>query len=122
MRSLVFLRGLAAFCLVATFTAAFGQTYNAYQLFTPANVRVSTNGTGTGSSENTFNTKTLNLSCPSPVHAWISSTPDQNGNVLVDNYIGLSVGNSKAINICTNGTDYEGMPNCFNSTYGNEAS
>jgi hypothetical protein len=126
MKSSGLLRGLVASCLVATFSAAFGQTnYNAYQLFTPANVRVSTNGTGTGSSANTFNTKTLNLSCPQTVRAWISSSPDASGNVLVDNYIGLSVNganDANPINICKNGTDFEGMPNCFNTTYGNEAS
>lgn len=120
MKSSGFAQGLAAVCLAATATAVFGQ--NAYQIFTPANVRVSTSGTGTGASANIFNTKTLNLSCPSPVHATISSTTDGSGNVLVDNYISLSVAGATPVNICRNGTEFEGEPNCFNSTYGNEAS
>jgi uncharacterized repeat protein (TIGR01451 family) len=120
MKSLSFRRGLPAVCLAASVTAAFGQ--NSYQIFTPADVRVSTSGTGTGANANNFNTKTLNLSCPAGPHATISSTSDGSGNVLVDNYISLSVGGAKSVNICSKGSEYEGMPNCFNATYGNEAS
>ncbi|MGC2399873.1 MAG: hypothetical protein WA510_08820 [Acidobacteriaceae bacterium] len=120
MKSLGFRRGLPAICLAATVTGAFGQ--NAYQIFTPANVRLSTTGTGTGANANIFNTKTLNLSCPSPVHATISSTTDGSGNVLVDNFITVGVPGANQVNVCRNGTEYEGQPNCFNSTYGDEAS
>ena len=122
MKCSVFAQGLAAVCLAATATATLGQ--NAYQIFTPANVRLSTSGTGYGASAVTFNTKTLNLSCPSPVHATISSTTDGTGNVLVDNYITLSVAGSAPVDICRNGTTENGgrQQNCFNPTYGSEAS
>jgi uncharacterized repeat protein (TIGR01451 family) len=120
MKSSAFLQRLAAVCLAATSTAVFGQ---AIQIFTPANVRYSTSGTGYGASAVTFNNKTLNLTCASPIHATISSTADGTGNVLVDNYISLSVGGATPIDICRNGTtENGGQQNCFNSTYGEEAS
>ena len=53
MKSSVFPAGLAAMCIAATASAVSGQT--AIQLFSPANVRVSTQGTGYGANENTFN-------------------------------------------------------------------
>ena len=120
MKSSVFVQGFAAICLAATATAVSGQ---AVQIFTPANVRYSTSGTGYGANAMTFNTKTLNLTCTAPIHATISSTADGNGNVLVDNYISLSVGGSKPVDICRNGTtENGGQQNCFNPTYGSEAS
>ncbi len=114
------MQGFAAVCLAATATALSGQ---AVQIFTPANVRYSTSGTGYGAKAVTFNTKTLNLTCTAPIHATISSTADGNGNVLVDNYISLSVGGSKPVDICRNGTtENGGQQNCFNPTYESEAS
>jgi uncharacterized repeat protein (TIGR01451 family) len=120
MKSSAFVQGFAAVCLAASATAVSGQ---AIQVFTPANVRYSTSGTGYGANAVTFNTKTLNLTCTAPIHATISSTADGNGNVLVDNYISLSVGGSTPIDICRNGTtENGGQQNCFNPTYGSEAS
>jgi uncharacterized repeat protein (TIGR01451 family) len=105
MKSPVLLQSLAAICVAATASPAFAQSI---QLFSPVNVRVSTSGTSY-SSPNTFNTIPLNLSCPSSPHALVSSSADGTGNVLVDNYISLQVGEADPVNIC-NG-------NCFNSNY-----
>lgn len=121
MKSSVLLQGLAAVC-IATASAASGQ--NAIQLFSPANVRVSTQGTGHGDDAKTFNSTILNLNCAvSPVHAVISSSPDGNGNVLVDNFISLGINGKTAVDICKHGTsedDYQ-QQNCFNTTYESEA-
>jgi uncharacterized repeat protein (TIGR01451 family) len=116
------LRGLAAVCIAATASAVSGQ--NAVQLFSPANVRVSTQGTGYGDKANTFNSTILNLNCAvSPVHAVLSSSPDGNGNVLVDNFVSLSVGGATPVDICKNGTSENGgQQNCFNPNYASPAS
>jgi uncharacterized repeat protein (TIGR01451 family) len=120
MKSSVLLQGLAVVC-IATASAASGQ--NAIQLFSPANVRVSTQGTGHGDDAKTFNSTILNLNCAvSPVHAVISSSPDGNGNVLVDNFISLGINGKTAVDICKHGTsedDYQ--QNCFNTTYASQA-
>ena len=100
----------------------FGQT-TAVQLFSPANVRPSTQGTGYGTSENLFNTTILNLTCPSAPMAKISSTADGTGNVLVDNFITFNAVGGTPADICSNGTVENGnQQNCFNSNYGSEAS
>lgn len=116
------LQGLVAVCIAATPSAVFGQ--NAIQLFSPANVRVSTQGTGHGDSAKTFNSTILNLKCDaSPVHAVLSSSPDGNGNVLVDNFISLSVNGKTPVDICKYGTtENGGQQNCFNTTYASQAS
>ena len=116
------LQGLAAVCIAATASAVSGQ--NAIQLFGPANVRVSTQGTGHGNQANTFNSTMLNLNCAaSPVHAKLSSSPDGNGNVLVDNYISLGVGGGSPVDICSGGTMEDGnQQNCFTTSYGSQAS
>jgi hypothetical protein len=121
MKSSVLLPCLAAIC-IATASAASGQ--NAIQLFSPANVRVSTQGTGHGDDAKTFNSTILNLNCAvSPVHAVISSSPDGNGNVLVDNFISLGVNGKTAVDICKHGTsEDDGQQNCFNTTYASQAS
>jgi uncharacterized repeat protein (TIGR01451 family) len=110
MKSSVLLQSLAAVCIATTAYTASAQSI---QLFSPVNVRVSTQGTSY-SSPNTFNTTLLNLSCPSSPQAAISSSADGTGNVLVDNYISLQVGEADPVNIC-NG-------NCFNSWYQTQAS
>jgi uncharacterized repeat protein (TIGR01451 family) len=121
MRSSGFLQGLAAVCIAATASAVSAQT--AIQLFGPVNVRPSTQGTGYGNQAKTFNSKMLNLSCPSPVHATISSSPDGNGNVLVDNYVSLSVGGNGPVNICRNGVEENGgQQDCFTTSYQSQAS
>jgi uncharacterized repeat protein (TIGR01451 family) len=116
------LQGLAAVCIAATASAVSGQ--NAIQLFSTANVRVSTQGTGYGDKANTFNSTILNLNCAvSPVHAVLSSSPDGNGNVLVDNFVSLSVGGATPVDICKNGTSENGgQQNCFTPTYASPAS
>jgi uncharacterized repeat protein (TIGR01451 family) len=121
MKSSAVLQGLAAFCIAATASAVSGQ--NAIQLFSPANVRVSTQGTGHGDEAKTFNSTILNLNCAvSPVHAVLSSSPDGNGNVLVDNFISLGVNGKTAVDICKHGTsEDDGQQNCFNSTYASQA-
>jgi uncharacterized repeat protein (TIGR01451 family) len=110
MKSPVLLQSLAAICVAAT---AFSASAQSIQLFGPVNVRVSTQGTSY-SSPNTFNTTILNLSCPSSPQAKISSSADGTGNVLVDNYISLQVGDADPVNICSG--------NCFTSDYQNKAS
>jgi uncharacterized repeat protein (TIGR01451 family) len=78
---------------------------------------------GYGNQAKTFNSKMLNLSCPSPVHATISSSPDGNGNVLVDNYVSLSVGGNGPVNICRNGVEENGgQQDCFTTSYQSQAS
>lgn len=89
-------------------------------------VRSSTNGSSV-TQPNTFNSATINLSCPaSGIHAVLSSTPDGSGNVLVDNFIRITVTNGNTVvsgpaNVCRGGT-MEPTPsgtqnNCFNATY-----
>jgi uncharacterized repeat protein (TIGR01451 family) len=120
MRSSGFLQGLAAICIAAATSAVSAQT--AIQLFGPVNVRPSTQGTGHGSQAKTFNSTMLNLSCPSPVHATISSSPDGNGNVLVDNYVSLTVGGKSAVNICRYGVEEDwGQQDCFTDSYKSHA-
>jgi hypothetical protein len=122
MKISVVLQGLVAVCVAATASAVSGQ--NAIQLFSPANVRVSTQGTGHGDQAKTFNSTIVNLNCAaSPVQAIISSSPDGNGNVLVDNFVSLSVGGATPVDICKNGTtEDDGQQNCFNTTYASQAS
>jgi uncharacterized repeat protein (TIGR01451 family) len=125
MKSSVLLRGLAAVCIVTTASAVSAQ--NSIQLFGPADVRVSTNGTGYGSNENVFNTKILNLSCPSSPTGILSSTTDGTGNVLVDNFITLSVTAGSSTtgpwDICLGGTVENGnQKNCFTTGYSGNAS
>jgi uncharacterized repeat protein (TIGR01451 family) len=122
MKISAFLQGLAAVCIAATALAVSGQ--NAIQLFSPANVRVSTQGAGYGDQAKTFNSTILNLKCAaSPVHAVLSSSPDGNGNVLVDNFISLSVNGATSVDICKHGTtEHDGQQqNCFNTTYESKA-
>lgn len=99
---------------------------NSIRLFDPVNVRASANGTGFGSSAVTFNSATLNLNCSaSPITAVLSSSGDNNGNVLVDNNVQVSVtsasSNTGPVNVCRGGTA-DSSPdgpsqNCFTSSY-----
>ncbi|HMH14247.1 MAG TPA: DUF11 domain-containing protein [Edaphobacter sp.] len=87
-------------------SAAFAQ--NSILVFDSENVRSSTQGTGFGQSDMIFNSSPLLLNCGSgPVHAVLSSTPDGTGNVLVDNFINLTVttpsGSTGPVNICRGG-------------------
>ncbi len=121
IRSSAVLQGLAALCLAAAASAVTGQN-TAIQLFGPANVRTSTQGTGYGNAAVTFNTTNLNLSCTAPIQAVLSSTPSGTGNVLVDNFITLSVDGGTATNLCRGGTnEHGGQQNCFTTAYGSKA-
>ncbi len=132
----MFLPKTRTLALVAAATLISGSGYhafaqNALQLFGSTYVRASTSGAST-STPVTFNSATANLTCPSgsPITAVLSSTADGTGNLLVDNYVNLTVttSSSKAgpTNVCrggtvdtaTNGT----QNNCFNATYRSAAS
>jgi hypothetical protein len=101
----------------------------AIKLFNEINVNASNNSAGFANPY-TFNSAPLTLSCPAGATAKLSSTPDGAGNVLVDNYITLSVngtlvptptGTGPAGNVCTGGPSdsFGGLqyPDCFSSTY-----
>jgi hypothetical protein len=94
---------------------------NSIQLFGPVNVRASVDGTSYDA-PNTFNSTTLNLTCPASPTGVISSA--NGGNVLVDNNMQLSTSSPSItgpVNICTGGTvdstDNGLSQNCFTSTY-----
>jgi Bacterial Ig-like domain (group 3) len=98
---------------------------NSIQLFGPVNVRLSSNGTGFGSSAVNFNSTTLNLTCSAePITAVLSSTADGTGNILVDNNINVTVTAGTTAtgptNICTggvNGSPAGSFQNCFAGGY-----
>jgi hypothetical protein len=118
----------ATILVLLTFSlTAVGQT--PIQLFGSTFVRASSTGTTTANPV-TFNSATVNLSCPSSgVTAVLSSTPNGLGNPLVDNFIQVTVtaGSTKTgpTNVCRGGTSESGQSgtqmNCFNSTYQNAA-
>jgi uncharacterized repeat protein (TIGR01451 family) len=116
--------------IAAWFTAAASvanaQT-NSILVFGPADVRLSTTGTGFGQSAAVFNSSSLLLNCGSaPIHAVLSSTPDGTGNVLVDNFINLTVTTPNGVstgptNICRGGV-FDTSPtgrqlDCFTAAY-----
>jgi len=99
---------------------------NFVKLFDATHVRSSTDGTST-TQPNTFNSATVNLTCAegSQVSVILSSTPDGFGNVLVDNFVKVSVtvgsSTSAPTNVCRGGTTEPGstgvQTNCFNEAY-----
>ena len=108
-------------CVVPTISAQ-----NQIQVYGPVDVRLSADGTGYGSSAVVFNSSTLNLNCSaSPVTAVLSSTPDSKGNLLVDNFINLTVTSASSttgpVNVCSGATStsaYGVIPgSCFTSSY-----
>jgi hypothetical protein len=115
MKSSVVLQGLAALCIAAAGSPVFAQ--NSVQLFGPVTVRYSTSGTNP-QNPNVFNSANLNLSCAtSPIVAKLSSSSDGTANVLVDNFITLSVGGSTAVDICSGGNQDNNLQNCATDTY-----
>ncbi|QNI33160.1 Ig-like domain repeat protein [Alloacidobacterium dinghuense] len=118
--------GTIIFCLFFSHSASEAQT--PIKIFDPVNVRSSANGTGYGASAVTFNSATINLSCPStPIAAVLSSSTDGTGKVLVDNFINLTVNSLSGVpivgpvNVCRGGTA-DSTPsgpvqNCFTSSY-----
>ncbi len=125
MHRVPFLR-IAATIVCAIAAAPFMSGQNSIQLFGPVNVRSSASGTGFGESAVNFNSANLVLNCnASPIQAVLSSTPDGTGNVLVDNFINLTVTAGETTtgptNVCRGGIS-EGTPDgtqqdCFTSGY-----
>jgi Bacterial Ig-like domain (group 3) len=108
---------------ISVVPATFAQ--NSIRVFGPVNVRQSATGTGFGADAVRFNSATLNLSCPSPVTAVLSSSADSTGNVLVDNNVQITVtpesSSANAVNVCRGGTT-DNTPNgpsqnCFTKSY-----
>jgi hypothetical protein len=94
---------------------------NSIQLFGPVNVRASVNGTSYDA-PNTFNSTTLNLTCPASPTAVLSSL--NGGNVLVDNNLQVSTSSPSVTgptNVCTGGTSDSTSngtsQNCFTTAY-----
>lgn len=122
-------RYTSALVCFAVFTPAI-LAQNSILVFSPVNVRLSANGTSY-SSPNTFNSATLNLSCPAgiPIVATLSSTASGTGNVLVDNFVSVAVGSNGSlgtpVNVCTGGTSDSTQngtsQNCFNTNYQSSA-
>ena len=99
---------------------------NPIQLFGPVNVRASNTNTSYRS-PNTFNSTTLNLTCPASPTALIASA--NGGNVLVDNNIQVSTASPSVTgptNVCAGGTsdstDNGPSADCFTATYQSAAS
>ena len=131
MKHVAFLRTIVGVaCTLGAASNLHAQT-NSILLFGPTNVRSSTNGIGFGATQGAFNSSTQSLNCgSSPIRAVLSSTPDGTGNVLVDNFINLTVttssGAGSPINVCRGGTS-ESTPNgnqldCFTANYQTPAS
>lgn len=133
MRPIPVLQRLATLGFAIAATSAifgFGQT-NSIQLFSPVNVRPSAAGTGFGQSAVTFNSSNLVLNCSaSPIQATLSSTADNTGNVLVDNYVYLTVTAGSTTtgptNVCRGGvsddTPQGVLQDCFTASYRAQAS
>ena len=109
----IFLTALAS-CFVFTSHQIAAQT--SIQLFGPVNIRQSATGTSDQSPVN-FNSNTLNLTCGGSPSAMLSSSADNSGFVLVDNFINVTVtaGGVTAgpTNVCRGGVDN----NCFATAY-----
>jgi hypothetical protein len=105
-------------------TAAVG----AIRIFDPLNV-ANSNPSATLNSLVTFNSQTLMLSCPAGPSAKLSSSPDGNGNVLVDNFLTFNFGSNLVPQTSTNGLVGNvcpanlgnpvdgGQADCFTSAY-----
>lgn len=125
MKNARFLRNVAiAASMVLTASAVVAQT-NSIQLFGPVNVRLSANGTS-NSNPNIFSSTTVQLSCPAgaPIKAVLSGPPNPNGlngNLLVDNYVNLTVTAGESVtgptNICQGGVSESGYNDCFTTGY-----
>ena len=132
MKKARFLRCVAlAGCVFSAASALFAQ--NSIQLFGPVNVRLSANGTS-NANPNIFSSTTLQLSCPAgaPITAVLSGPITSSGpeNLLVDNYVNLTVTTSGAeedptvgpTNVCRGGVSEGGYNDCFTTGYQGPAS
>jgi len=121
------LRLAATAALAATsLSTAFAQ--NGVLVLPPVYVAVS-NASASASNPVTFGTNSVTLSCPQTgISAFVSSTGDGSANVLVDNYINLSVAHgtgtpSTPVNICSGGVvEGSGQNDCFTTGYQTPAS
>jgi uncharacterized repeat protein (TIGR01451 family) len=120
---LVYIAAVSSSLLLGS--SEYSTAQNAVKLFGSTHVRSSTDGTSS-SQPNAFNSATVSLTCDTsaPIHAVLSSTPDGTGNVLVDNYINVTVSGattSGPANVCRGGNIESGpsgeQNNCFNATY-----
>ncbi|MGA7706465.1 MAG: Ig-like domain-containing protein [Acidobacteriaceae bacterium] len=121
MKKSSFLRhSLVVACMALVVPALSAQT--SIQLFGPVNVRASVDGT-TYDAPNTFNSNTLNLTCPGSPTGVLSSA--NGGNLLVDNNIQVSTSSPSMTgptNVCTGGTADGSNADCFTTTYQSAAS
>ena len=126
MKQSALLRALTiAACFSATASGAYAQT-NSILVFGPENVRLSSKGTGFGQSDVVFSSSPILLNCGSgTLQAVLSSTPDSTGNVLVDNFVNLTVttanGTTGPTNVCQGGV-FDTAPtgrqsDCFTEQY-----
>lgn len=110
-----------ASCLAFSALSLQGQS-TSIKMFDPVNVRNSTNGTS-ASNKDAFNSTTLNLNCSAaPIQAVVSSSPTGPANILVDNFVNLTVTagdtSTQPTNICSGGTvEGQNQHNCFTSAY-----
>ncbi len=105
-----------ATCLVIFAPATIAQS--PIQLFGPVDVRGS-QSSASNTNLVTFNTNTLNLNCPNPPTAKLSSTSDGTGNVLVDNNILVTnlTNSTGPTNVCRGGVSDGSVPDCFTTNY-----
>ena len=119
MKQLSLLRTVALIaCAASAAPAMSGQNTNSIKLFDPTNVRLSLSTAGNPPDQVLFNSLTVQLGCnASPIQASISSTADNTGNVITDNYIDLTVtaGGSTTgpVNLCQGGVFYDNYYSCF---------
>ena len=107
-----------ASCLAISAPKMIAQTAG-IQLFGPVDVRGSQSN-ASSTSPVTFNTNTLNLSCPATPTAILSSTADGSGNVLVDNniYVTNLTNNVGPTDVCRGGVaEGDNLQDCFTSNY-----
>ena len=97
--------GMASACRCA-------QAQNSIAVFGPVDVRLAPGNTSGQPNKNNppaaFNTSTLSLNCAvTPIRAVLTSSPTSGAtlaNLLVDNYINLTVANGTPVDICSGGT------------------
>lgn len=113
-----------ALCSAAGFLASAlaAQAQNSIAVLPAVDVRLS-NSSASYANPDTFSSEAVSVTCPSAPKAIVSSTGDGSGNVLVDNFLYLSVaqGSSAApnpVNICRGGNVDNGNQNdCFTPGY-----
>ena len=119
MKKSSFLRhSLVVACMALVVPALSAQT-STIQLFGPVNVRASVSGTSYDN-PNTFNSNTLNLTCPASPTAVLSSA--NGGNLLVDNNVQVTTSATGPTNVCAGGTSDGPYADCFTTTYQSAAS